>query len=152
MTDLPTSWADEAWPLEDPTPPPTFRPRNWSDTHDDPPQVADLAVEAQRLVDEHGWAMGEALVHLQRREELRARSERAAAAFQEAVDQIATVFTASAKEIGELVTTITEAFRTDLAASRPSRRPQPMCPTHGVLARGGFCRRCSARARGRHLR
>ena len=149
MTDLPTSWADEPWPLEDDLPA-AFRPRNWSDTHADPPQVADLALEAQRLVDERGWSMGEALVHLQRCEELRARAERAAAAFQEAVAEVAAVFAASAKEIGELVTTVAEAFRADFAAS-PSR-PQPMCPTHGVLARGGFCRRCSARARGRHLR
>lgn len=64
MTDHP-SWADEPWPLDDPVPAPALRPTNWSDTHDQPPQVADLADEAwQRAVD-RGISMERALAELQ---------------------------------------------------------------------------------------
>lgn len=74
MTDpLPDRWADEPWPLDDPVPAPSFRPANWSDTHDNPPQVADLADEAwQRAVDK-GISIERALAELQ---QMRVRRDR----------------------------------------------------------------------------
>lgn len=62
---LPDSWDDEPWPLDDPTPTPSLRPTNWSDTHDQPPQVADLADEAWQYAVDHGISMERALVELQ---------------------------------------------------------------------------------------
>jgi hypothetical protein len=57
----------EPWPLDDPVPARTLRPTNWSDTHDQVPQVHELADEAQDLVDRYGWSMEQALVHAQQR-------------------------------------------------------------------------------------
>lgn len=69
MTDLPDTWADEPWPLDDPVPAPApgLRPTNWSDTHTDPPQVADLADEAWQYAMDHGCSMEQALAALQDR-------------------------------------------------------------------------------------
>ena len=67
MTDLPDTWADEPWPLDDPVPAPGLRPTNWSDTHTDPPQVADLADEAWQYAMDHGVSMEVALARLQDR-------------------------------------------------------------------------------------
>ena len=67
MSDLPDSWDDEPWPLDDPTPVPSFQPSNWSDTHDAPPQVADLADEAWEYALDHGVSMERALAELQDR-------------------------------------------------------------------------------------
>ena len=64
---LPERWADEPWPLDDPTPAPSLRPSNWSDTHADPPQVADLADEAWQYAMDHGVSMEVALTRLQER-------------------------------------------------------------------------------------
>ena len=66
MGDLPERWSDEPWPLEDPVPSPSLRPTNWSDTHTDPPQVADLADEAWEYAIDHGCSIGQALHDLQR--------------------------------------------------------------------------------------
>lgn len=66
MTDLPDSWADEPWPLDDPVPTRGLNPVNWSDTHDTPPQVADLADEAWEYAIDHGISMERALAELQR--------------------------------------------------------------------------------------
>lgn len=64
--DLPESWDDEPWPLEEPSV--SFRPVNFSDTHDEAPQVADLADEALEYALEHGVSMGQALATLQQYE------------------------------------------------------------------------------------
>lgn len=64
---LPDRWDDEPWPLDDPTPAPSLRPTTWSDTHDQPPQVADLADEAWQYAIDHGVSMERALAELQRR-------------------------------------------------------------------------------------
>lgn len=65
MTDWPTSWDDDPWPLDDPVPAPTLRPANWSDTHTQPPQVADLADEAWQRAFDRGISMERALAELQ---------------------------------------------------------------------------------------
>lgn len=62
---LPDRWEDEPWPLDDPIPAPGLRPTNWSDTHDQPPQVADLADEAWQYAVDHGISMERALVEMQ---------------------------------------------------------------------------------------
>ncbi len=64
--DLPESWDDEPWPLDDPTSAPTLRPSNWSDTHDQAPQVADLADEAEEYALDNGISLERALAELQR--------------------------------------------------------------------------------------
>lgn len=66
MSPLPDSWDDEPWPLDDPIPAPGLRPTNWSDTHADPPQVADLADEAWQRAMDRGISMERALAELQR--------------------------------------------------------------------------------------
>lgn len=65
--DLPESWDDEPWPLEEPDLA-VMRPVNWSDTHDNAPQVADLADDAWEYAVDHGVSMERALVELQHRE------------------------------------------------------------------------------------
>ena len=66
MTSLPDSWDDEPWPLDEPDI--TYgRPVNWSDTHESPPQVVDLADEAWEYAVDHGVSMEQALVRLQDR-------------------------------------------------------------------------------------
>lgn len=63
---LPDSWDDEPWPLDDPAPT-TFRPTNRSDTYTEPPQVADLADEAWEYAVDHGVSIERALVEMQHR-------------------------------------------------------------------------------------
>lgn len=77
MTDLPATWDEEPWPLEDPVPVRSLRPQNWSDTHDLPPQVADLADEAWEYAVDRGISMERALAELQRREQYRRDYDRA---------------------------------------------------------------------------
>lgn len=62
---LPDSWDDEPWPLDESVPAPGLRPTTWSDTHDQPPQVADLADEAWQYAVDRGISMERALVELQ---------------------------------------------------------------------------------------
>jgi hypothetical protein len=178
--DLPSSWDDEPWPLEEPDLPPVFRPRNWSDSHADAPQVADLADQAQALVD-RGWSMERALVACQQREawaggltsagvssiaaqgaagavagsmigsairgameeEQRERARQAAADFTASFQKVAEVVGTTMEYLGDALRSMAQTFEA-LELEEPER-PQPMCPTHGVLAKGGFCRRCSAR-------
>jgi hypothetical protein len=64
---LPDRWDDEPWPLDDPIPARGLRPTNWSDSHDQPPQVADLADEALQYALDHGVSMGRALAEVQER-------------------------------------------------------------------------------------
>lgn len=64
MSDLPDTWDDEPWPLDEPDI--TYgRPVNWSDTHDNPPQVADLADEAWEHAIDQGISMERVFVELQ---------------------------------------------------------------------------------------
>lgn len=76
---LPDRWEDEPWPLDDPVPAPSFRPVNWSDTHAQPPQVADLADEAWQYAVDHGISMERALAELQHLHIARASAAAAAA-------------------------------------------------------------------------
>lgn len=63
----PTSWDDEPWPLEDPSPGPALRPTSWSDSlePEDVPHPADLADEAYAYAEEHGCSLERALAELQ---------------------------------------------------------------------------------------
>lgn len=82
MTDpWPTSWDDEPWPLEDPSPGPALRPTSWSDslTPEQVPHPADLADEAYAYAEEHGCSLERALAELQH---LRGRSALAGAQLQ----------------------------------------------------------------------
>lgn len=182
MADLPTSWADEPWPLEEPVSAPVFRPRNWSDSHADAPQVADLADDAQALVDRYGMSMERALVLCQHRQhvsrfagavgrsiaaqgaagalagaQLRQsivdamtqeqldRARRAAGEMWDAMVKVAEVFNTSVDQMAERLQAMGQQFKELEVPER--RRPQPACPTHGLLAKGGFCRRCSRSSR-----
>lgn len=69
MADLPDSWDDEPWPLEDPVPTraESFNPRSWSDTHD--PDVLELdADEVWDYAVDHGISYEQAGVILQRQQ------------------------------------------------------------------------------------
>lgn len=76
--ELPDSWADEPWPLEDPSPGPALRPTSWSDSlaPEQVPHPADLADEAYAYAEEHGCSLERALAELQH---LRGRSALAGA-------------------------------------------------------------------------
>lgn len=69
MTDpsWPTSWDEEPWPLEDPSPGPGLNPTSWSDSlaPAQVPQPGELADEAWRRAEDRGISMERALAELQ---------------------------------------------------------------------------------------
>ena len=153
MTDLPDTWADEPWPLDDPTPTPGLRPSNWSDTHTDPPQVADLADEAWQYAMDHGCSMEQALAALQGREAYRAglssgqtlsvgmslNLEPYRKAFSDMGAAIAKVADVLSNRV-DVDALIAEVEQMAEEAQKPKVR---YCPSHGPMAKGGYCRRCS---------
>lgn len=163
--DFPTSWSDEPWPLEEPERV-TFRPRTWSDTHDAPPQVADLADEAMELADRYGYSMEQALVAAQRRRAPRfghlvgttagvaatgailpaGLRQAFADAIHDEIRQRAAEFQEGMRRIAEVFgevdwDRITRGLE-ELADESEKPKPHPPCPRHGPVTKGGFCRRC----------
>ena len=152
---LPDSWDDEAWPLDDPVPAPGLRPVNWSDTHADPPQVADLADEAWQYALDHGCSMEQALARLQQTEQLRRHWGRRSVSsagtvdltikvdvepFRQAMAKVADVFTRIDQDaIAKFAEKVKEISDQEAAEARKPR----VCPRHGPMTAGGFCRRCA---------
>lgn len=64
--ELPDSWDDEPWPLDDPLGSP-FQPKTWSDSVEDVPQPNELADEAWEYAVDYGVSLERALAEVQAR-------------------------------------------------------------------------------------